>query len=113
MIRNPAASARAVAASNAATIASIPASSSALGTGLLSSNGIALGPMTGERYIASLKDKREVWIDGRRAEDVTTHPAFKDVVGELARVYDLQNSPQYRDEMTCICPETGKRISEV
>ena len=71
----------------------------------------ALGPMTGERYIASLKDGREVWIDGRRVEDVTTHPAFKDMVGELARVYDLQNSAQYRDEMTCICPETGKRIS--
>jgi len=25
------------------------------------------GPMTGERYIASLKDGREVWIDGKRA----------------------------------------------
>src|ERR1700722_14228335 len=62
----------------------------------------APGPMTGERYIASLRDGREVWIDGKRAEDVTTHPAFKDMVGELARIYDLQNSPRYRDEMTCL-----------
>src|SRR6201998_4772215 len=69
------------------------------------------GPMTGERYIASLKDSREVWIDGRPVDDVTTHPAFKDMVGELARVYDLQNSPQYRDEMTCIDPDSGNRIS--
>jgi 4-hydroxyphenylacetate 3-monooxygenase oxygenase component len=69
------------------------------------------GPMTGERYIASLKDGREVWIDGQRAADVTTHPAFKDMVGELARLYDLQNSPQYRDEMTCIDPDSGNRIS--
>ena len=52
----------------------------------------APGPMTGERYIASLKDGREVWIDGKRAADVTTHPAFKDMVGELASIYDLQNA---------------------
>jgi aromatic ring hydroxylase len=69
------------------------------------------GPMTGERYIASLKDGREVWIDGKRADDVTTHPAFKDMVGELACLYDLQNSPQYRDEMTCVDPDSGNRIS--
>ena len=71
----------------------------------------ALGPMTGKRYIASLRDGREVWIDGKRVADVTSHPAFKDMVGELARIYDLQNSPQYRDEMTCICPDSGSRIS--
>ena len=63
--------------------------------------GDAAGAMTGKRYIASLKDGREVWIDGKRVADVTTHPAFKDMIDELARVYDLQNSPKYRDEMTC------------
>ena len=71
----------------------------------------APGPMTGARYVASLKDNREVWIDGRRVDDVTTHPSFKDMVHELARVYDAQNSPQYRDEMTCVCPDSGNRIS--
>jgi 4-hydroxyphenylacetate 3-monooxygenase oxygenase component len=69
-----------------------------------------LGPMTGRRYVESLRDRREVWIDGERVADVTTHPAFRDMVGELARVYDLQNSPRYRDEMTCIDPDTGRRI---
>jgi len=73
--------------------------------------GQAPGPMTGRRYLESLRDRREVWIDGERVEDVTTHPAFKDMVGELARVYDLQNSPHYRDEMTCIDPTTAQRIS--
>ncbi|HWD60748.1 MAG TPA: 4-hydroxyphenylacetate 3-hydroxylase N-terminal domain-containing protein, partial [Stellaceae bacterium] len=77
----------------------------------LTQPGTAPGPMTGERYINSLKDNREVWIDGRRVDDVTTHPAFKDMVHELARVYDLQNSPQYRDEMTCVDPASGNRIS--
>lgn len=73
--------------------------------------GQALGPMTGRRYIESLKDGREVWIDGARVDDVTAHPAFKDMIVELARIYDLQNSPKYRDEMTCIDPATGRHIS--
>ena len=71
----------------------------------------ALGAMTGERYIRSLKDGREIWIDGERVADVTTHPAFKLMIGELARVYDLQNSAEYRDEMTFVDAETGIRTS--
>jgi 4-hydroxyphenylacetate 3-monooxygenase oxygenase component len=70
----------------------------------------ATGPMTGRRYVESLKDGREVWIDGARVEDVTTHPAFRDMIAELARIYDLQNG-QYRDAMTCLDPQTGQRIS--
>jgi 4-hydroxyphenylacetate 3-monooxygenase len=52
-----------------------------------------------------------VWIDGERVDDVTTHPAFKNMIAELALIYDLQNSEKYRDEMTCIDPATGRRIS--
>ena len=71
----------------------------------------SLGAMTGRRYIESLKDGREVWIDGARVSDVTAHPAFKDMIHELARVYDLQNSDAYRDQMTFIDPKTGIRTS--
>lgn len=69
----------------------------------------APGAMTGKRYIESLKDGREVWIDGKRVADVTVHPAFKPMIDELARIYDLQNSPAYRDQMTFVDPETGVR----
>ena len=69
------------------------------------------GAMTSKRYIQSLKDGREVWIDGKRVDDVTTHPAFRDMVNEAARIYDLQNSPQYRDEMTFVDSESGVRTS--
>ena len=58
------------------------------------------GAMTGARYIESLKDGREVWLDGQRVADVTTHPALSGMVHELARIYDLQHTPEYRDEMT-------------
>src|ERR1700676_839651 len=71
----------------------------------------AMGPMTAERYIPTLKDGREIWIDGKRVADGTTHPAFKDMVSELARIYDLQNSPQYCDEMTCGDPASSNRIA--
>ena len=53
--------------------------------------------LTGARYIESLRDGREVWLD-----DVTTHPAMIGMVHELARIYDLQHSEQYRDEMTFV-----------
>lgn len=70
-----------------------------------------LGAMTGERYIESLRDGREVWLDGERVDDVTTHPAFRAFAHELARVYDLQHTDEYRDQMTFVSPETGNRVS--
>ena len=71
----------------------------------------ALGAMTGARYLDSLKDGREVWIDGQKVHDVTTHPAFTGMAHELARIYDLQHTEGYRDQMTFISPETGNRCS--
>ena len=68
------------------------------------------GAMTGKRYIESLRDGREVWIDGKRVDDITTHPAFRDMIKALADVYDAQNG-EYRDEMTYLEPETGLRAS--
>src|ERR1051325_4304940 len=70
----------------------------------------ARGAMTGERFIESLRDGREVWYDGERV-DVTTHPAFQGTIHEMARLYDLQFSDQYSDVMTVASPETGNRIS--
>ncbi len=71
----------------------------------------ARGAMTGERYIASLNDGREVWLDGEKVADVTTHAAFAGMVNELARIYDLQHSSQYQDLMTFVSPATGNRCS--
>ncbi len=69
-----------------------------------------LGAMTGKRYIESLRDGREVWLDGKRVDDVTTHPAFRDMIRALADVYDKQNG-EYRDEMTYMEPESQVRTS--
>ncbi|MBK8062999.1 MAG: 4-hydroxyphenylacetate 3-hydroxylase family protein [Betaproteobacteria bacterium] len=50
---------------------------------------------TGEQYREGLKDGREIWIDGERVKDPTTHPAFKPIVDAKARMYDIQFDKQY------------------
>ena len=55
---------------------------------------------TGDDYRQSIKDGREVYIDGERVTDVTTHPAFKPLVDIRARIYDMQHEPDFRDVMT-------------
>ncbi|MEO6700590.1 MAG: 4-hydroxyphenylacetate 3-hydroxylase N-terminal domain-containing protein, partial [Jatrophihabitantaceae bacterium] len=45
-------------------------------------------PLTGDEYVASLRDDREVYIYGERVADVTTHPAFRNPVRMTARLYD-------------------------
>ena len=47
--------------------------------------------MNGARYIESLRDGREVWLHGEKVADVTTHPAFVNVVRTIADLYDLQH----------------------
>jgi len=46
-------------------------------------------PQTGAEYLASIADDgREVWLDGERVRDVTTHPAFRNSARMVARLYD-------------------------
>ena len=71
----------------------------------------AQGAMTGARFIESLKDGRQVWLDGEEVPDVTTHPAFTGIVHELARIYDLQHTAEYREQMTFVSDETGNPCS--
>ena len=55
---------------------------------------------TGEEYRASLRDDREVWMNGEKVKDVTAHPMFKPLVDVRARIYDMQHDPDTRDVMT-------------
>ncbi|MGE4531516.1 MAG: 4-hydroxyphenylacetate 3-hydroxylase N-terminal domain-containing protein, partial [Acidithiobacillus sp.] len=45
-------------------------------------------PYTGSEYIDSLRDGRNVFINGEKVDDVTTHPAFRNSVRSIARMYD-------------------------
>ncbi|WP_096190358.1 4-hydroxyphenylacetate 3-hydroxylase N-terminal domain-containing protein [Evansella halocellulosilytica] len=57
-------------------------------------------PLTGEEYLASLKDGREIWLNGERVEDVTTHPAFRNSARSIARLYDALHDPETKDTLT-------------
>ncbi|MDQ0219855.1 4-hydroxyphenylacetate 3-monooxygenase [Peribacillus cavernae] len=68
--------------------------------------------MTGSQYKESLRDGRRIIdAEGNEVEDVTTHPAFKNSVEHLAKLYDYQFDPETRDKTTYIDPKDGKRYS--
>ena len=68
------------------------------------------GIMTGEEYLESLRDGREVWVHGKKVDDVTKHPAFKRVAREMARIYEQQHNPDLQDKMSFI-NDDGVRVS--
>ncbi len=55
---------------------------------------------TGEQYRESIRDDREVWINGERVKDVTRHPMFKPIVDVRARVYDMQHQAAFSNILT-------------
>ncbi|PZF96464.1 4-hydroxyphenylacetate 3-hydroxylase family protein [Micromonospora deserti] len=57
-------------------------------------------PMTGDEYVESLRDGREIYLYGDRVRDVTTHPAFRNPVRMTARLYDALHDPQSRPVLT-------------
>jgi 4-hydroxyphenylacetate 3-monooxygenase len=66
---------------------------------------------TGQQYITGLQERpREVWIDGERVQDVTTHPALRNGVRSVAALYDMQHDPELREEMTYASPTTGQPV---
>lgn len=66
---------------------------------------------TGEQYIQALRNQKpEVWLGGERIDNVVDHPYFEQAIKEMAKLYDMQHDPEYQDDITHICEETGKRI---
>ncbi len=63
---------------------------------------------TGGQYRESIRDGRQVWIDGEKVDDVTTHPAFKPIIDIRARIYDLGHEAETSDVMTYVDDETGQ-----
>jgi len=59
---------------------------------------------TGKAHIASLKDDRQVFLDGVCVEDSTTHPAFRNMIATVGRLYDFQSAPENVEQMTFEIP---------
>jgi 4-hydroxyphenylacetate 3-monooxygenase len=66
--------------------------------------------LTGDSYVESLRDGREVYLYGERVTDVTTHPAFAQSVRSMAHLYDALHDSETRDVMTTVDRYTGARV---
>jgi len=64
---------------------------------------------TGDFYRDSIRDGREVWINGERVKDVTTHRLMKPVVDIRARIYDMQHDEKTQAATTY--EEDGERYA--
>ncbi len=65
---------------------------------------------TGAEYLKSLNDGRQVFVEGERVKDVSTHPAFREAARSVARLYDIAADPANRELMTFTSPKTGKPV---
>ncbi|WP_407524218.1 4-hydroxyphenylacetate 3-hydroxylase family protein [Methylobacterium oryzisoli] len=63
---------------------------------------------TGSQHIASLKDRRALYIDGRRVEDATRHPAFARTIASVGRLFDFASDPANAELMSFGTPEGGR-----
>lgn len=66
---------------------------------------------TGAEHIKSLQDGRTVYIDGKRVDDVTTHPAFRNSVKSAAMLYDYQARPENIALMTFQPNGANRRVN--
>src|SRR4030088_2271942 len=51
---------------------------------------------TGSQYLDSIRDSREVYMDGERVTDLAKHPMLKPLIDIRARIYDMQHEAATR-----------------
>jgi aromatic ring hydroxylase len=65
---------------------------------------------TGAEYLQALRDNREIYLDGKRVEDVTREPGFATLAETFARMYDMAHTPQHEPALT-FEDEAGERVN--
>src|SRR5215472_4919726 len=61
-------------------------------------------PYTGQEFLDSLDDGREVWIYGERMTNIAKHPAFRNTARMLARLYDSLHRDHAEQKNILTCP---------
>jgi 4-hydroxyphenylacetate 3-monooxygenase len=68
------------------------------------------GARTGEQYLAGLRgDEREIWLEGEKITDPSTHPKLEGAARSLARLFDLQHEDP--DVFLFESPDTGQPVN--
>jgi 4-hydroxyphenylacetate 3-monooxygenase len=67
----------------------------------------------GSEHISSLRDGRQIFLDGRLVKDHVEHPAFRDSIRSVAAMYDYQSTAENVRKMTFPSPTTGKCVNRM
>lgn len=67
---------------------------------------------SGSEHIQSLRDDRDLYIDGARVKDVTTHPAFCNAAHSVGELFDFAKDPANEELMT-FATEAGSRANRI
>lgn len=67
----------------------------------------------GSAYVAGLRDRRAVYLDGERVKDVTSDPAFAEPIKWIAQTYDRARAAATDPALTFAEPGTGRRHSNM
>jgi 4-hydroxyphenylacetate 3-monooxygenase len=71
-----------------------------------------VGKSRGQRYIDSLQDGRSVWLDGKRIENLSRHPAFKGTLQTLSTLMNTLDQVETRDQVGFVSPKTGEYVHQ-
>ncbi len=66
---------------------------------------------TGQDYMERIRDGRTIYLDGQRIENAVDHPAFRNAIRTVARLYDFQAAPENVARMTFASPTSGGRVN--
>jgi 4-hydroxyphenylacetate 3-monooxygenase len=65
--------------------------------------------MTGQDYLASLRDGRTIYVGSEEVRDVTTHPAFAPTARSFARIWHARADSRFRDAL--VSEEGGEHFA--
>jgi len=69
-----------------------------------------MGIRTGAAFLDSLRDGRQIWIDGELVPDVTIDKRLAGAAQSLTELFDMQHDPALADDMTYTSPTSGDRV---
>jgi 4-hydroxyphenylacetate 3-monooxygenase len=71
-----------------------------------------MGTINGKDFIERLNElENEIWYDGEKIKGkISEHTAFKGILNAKASLYDLQNDPDLKEEMTFFLPDKEEPI---
>ncbi len=68
------------------------------------------GARTGEQFLEGLRsDEREIWLEGEKITDPSSHPKLQGAAASLAHLFDLQHTDP--DTFLMDSPDTGQPVS--